>query len=88
MFQMVHFVETRMEPILPLLRNVIGYIFARFLLLLLDVQKQQTENFKTLSKNIQELWEKLYKIISYYPFSRTKWIVVKKNLKKKKLEPK
>jgi hypothetical protein len=41
---------------------------------------------ETLSRNIQELWEKHCKLISYYPFSRNKWIVVKECLKKKKLE--
>jgi hypothetical protein len=37
---------------------------------------------ETLSRNIQELWEKHCKLISYYPFSRNKWIVVKKCFKK------
>jgi hypothetical protein len=43
---------------------------------------------KTLSRSIQELWEKHCKLISYYPFSRNKWIVVKKCLKKKNWKPK
>jgi hypothetical protein len=42
------------------------------------------ENFKTLFKNTQELWEKHYKIISYYPFKKKKWIVAKKCLNKQK----
>jgi hypothetical protein len=42
------------------------------------------KNSETLSRNIQELWEKHCKIVSYYPFSRNKWIVVRKCLKKQK----
>ncbi len=45
------------------------------------------EKSETLFRNTQELWEKHYKIIIYYPFSKNKWIVAKKCLKKqKKLE--
>jgi len=42
------------------------------------------ENSETSSRNTQELWEKHYKIIIYYPFSKNKWIVAKKCLKKQK----
>jgi hypothetical protein len=42
------------------------------------------EKSETLFRNTQELWEKHYKIIIYYPFSKNKWIVAKKCLKKQK----
>jgi len=42
------------------------------------------ENSETSSRNTQKLWEKHYKIIIYYPFSKNKWIVAKKCLKKQK----
>jgi hypothetical protein len=42
------------------------------------------ENFETLSKNTQESWEKHCKIITQYQYSKNKWIVAKKCLKRQK----